>query len=81
MPPTVVNQTGDTVRGQLPDKEGCQMYHCGMDDLFILFQQLSMPVTNIYRDVILSEDQLPIKNCAYNNVSVVAGSYGKDVRD
>ena len=79
MPPTVVNQDSGYGTGQLPDKEG-QMYHCELDDLYLI-PTAEVPVTNIYRDVILSEDQLPIKNCAYTQCfRREAGSYGKDVR-
>ena len=63
MPPTVVNQDSGYGTGQLPDKEG-QMYHCQLDDLYLI-PTAEVPVTNIYRDVILDEKQLPIKNCAY----------------
>ena len=79
MPPTVVNQASGYGTGQLPDKEG-QMYHCEIDD-FYLIPTAEVPVTNIYRDVILDEAQLPIKNCAYTQCfRREAGSYGKDVR-
>ena len=79
MPPTVVNQASGYGTGQLPDKEG-QMYHCEMDDLYLI-PTAEVPVTNIYRDVILSENELPIKNCAYTQCfRREAGSYGKDVR-
>jgi seryl-tRNA synthetase len=79
MTPTVVNQASGYGTGQLPDKEG-QMYHCTADDLY-LFPTAEVPVTNIYRDVILDEKQLPIKNCAYTQCfRREAGSYGKDVR-
>lgn len=79
MPPTVVNAASGYGTGQLPDKEG-QMYHCNLDDLYLI-PTAEVPVTNIYRDVILSEDQLPIKNCAYTECfRREAGSYGKDVR-
>ena len=79
MPPTVVNQDSGYGTGQLPDKEG-QMYHCELDDLYLI-PTAEVPVTNIYCDVILSEDQLPIKNCAYTQCfRREAGSYGKDVR-
>jgi len=65
--------------GQLPDKEG-QMYHCEVDDLYLI-PTAEVPVTNIYRDVILEEKQLPIMNCAYTQCfRREAGSYGKDVR-
>ena len=79
MPPTVVNQDSGYGTGQLPDKEG-QMYHCQVDDLYLI-PTAEVPVTNIYRDVILDEQQLPIKNCAYTQCfRREAGSYGKDVR-
>ena len=79
MPPTVVNSASGYGTGQLPDKEG-QMYHCEVDD-FYLIPTAEVPVTNIYRDVILDESQLPIKNCAYTECfRREAGSYGKDVR-
>ena len=79
MPPTVVNTASGYGTGQLPDKEG-QMYHCEVDD-FYLIPTAEVPVTNIYRDVILDEAQLPIKNCAYTECfRREAGSYGKDVR-
>lgn len=79
MPPTVVNQASGYGTGQLPDKEG-QMYHCNLDDLYLI-PTAEVPVTNIYRDVILDEKQLPVKNCAYTQCfRREAGSYGKDVR-
>lgn len=79
MPPTVVNQASGYGTGQLPDKEG-QMYHAEVDD-FYLIPTAEVPVTNIYRDVILNEQDLPIKNCAYTQCfRREAGSYGKDVR-
>ena len=79
MPPTVVNAASGYGTGQLPDKEG-QMYHATADDLYLI-PTAEVPVTNIYRDVILSESQLPIKNCAYTQCfRREAGSYGKDVR-
>ncbi len=79
MPPTVVNQASGYGTGQLPDKEG-QMYHCNLDDLYLI-PTAEVPVTNIYRDVILDEKELPIKNCAYTECfRREAGSYGKDVR-
>ena len=79
MPPTVVNAASGYGTGQLPDKEG-QMYHCEEDD-FYLIPTAEVPVTNIYRDVILDEKDLPIKNCAYTECfRREAGSYGKDVR-
>ena len=79
IPPTVVNAASGYGTGQLPDKEG-QMYHCGLDDLYLI-PTAEVPVTNIYRDVILDEKSLPIKNCAYTQCfRREAGSYGKDVR-
>ena len=79
MPPTVVNQASGYGTGQLPDKEG-QMYHCNLDDLYLI-PTAEVPVTNIYRDVILDEKDLPIKNCAYTQCfRREAGSYSKDVR-
>ena len=79
MPPTVVNQASGYGTGQLPDKEG-QMYHCEVDDLYLI-PTAEVPVTNIYRDVILDEKDLPVKNCAYTQCfRREAGSYGKDVR-
>jgi seryl-tRNA synthetase len=79
MPPTVVNAASGYGTGQLPDKEG-QMYHCEVDD-FYLIPTAEVPVTNLYRDVILDEQQLPIKNCAYTECfRREAGSYGKEVR-
>ena len=79
MPPTLVNSASGYGTGQLPDKEG-QMYHCQLDDLYLI-PTAEVPVTNIYRDVILDEKQLPIKNCAYTQCfRREAGSYGKDVR-
>ncbi|MBQ7389183.1 MAG: serine--tRNA ligase [Paludibacteraceae bacterium] len=79
MPPTVVNAASGFGTGQLPDKEG-QMYHCDLDDLYLI-PTAEVPITNIYRDVILDEKQLPVKNCAYTQCfRREAGSYGKDVR-
>ena len=79
MPPTVVNEASGYGTGQLPDKEG-QMYHCTLDNLYLI-PTAEIPVTNIYRDVILEESELPIKNCAYTQCfRREAGSYGKDVR-
>ncbi len=79
MPPTVVNAASGYGTGQLPDKEG-QMYHCNLDDLYLI-PTAEVPVTNIYRNVILDEKQLPVKNCAYTQCfRREAGSYGKDVR-
>ena len=78
-PPYVVNEDSGYGTGQLPDKEG-QMYHATVDDLYLI-PTAEVPVTNIYRDVILSEQELPIKNTAYSACfRREAGSYGKDVR-
>ncbi|MBQ0029757.1 MAG: serine--tRNA ligase [Paludibacteraceae bacterium] len=78
-PPYVVNEASGYGTGQLPDKEG-QMYHCNLDNLYLI-PTAEVPVTNIYRDVILNENDLPIKNCAYSACfRREAGSYGKDVR-
>ena len=75
----MVNADSGFGTGQLPDKEG-QMYHVQSDD-FYLIPTAEVPVTNIYRDVILEESQLPIKNTAYTPCfRREAGSYGKDVR-
>lgn len=79
VPPTVVNAASGYGTGQLPDKEN-QMYHCQQDDLYLI-PTAEVPVTNIYRDVIIDEKQFPIKNCAYTQCfRREAGSYGKDVR-
>lgn len=79
IPPTMVNEDSGIGTGQLPDKEG-QMYHCEVDDLYLI-PTAEVPVTNIYRDVILTEKDLPIKHCAYTQCfRREAGSYGKDVR-
>jgi seryl-tRNA synthetase len=79
MPPLMVNEDSGFGTGQLPDKEG-QMYHVGVDNLYLI-PTAEVPVTNIYRDVILNASQLPIKNCAYSACfRREAGSYGKDVR-
>jgi len=78
-PPIVVNAASAIGTGQLPDKEG-QMYAVAHDD-FYLAPTAEVPVTNLYRDEILSEKQLPIKLCAYTPCfRREAGSYGKDVR-
>lgn len=78
-PPFVVNEASGYGTGQLPDKEG-QMYHANLDNLFLI-PTAEVPVTNIFRDVILDEGQLPIKRCAYSACfRREAGSYGKDVR-
>ncbi len=78
-PPFVVNQASGLGTGQLPDKEG-QMYHCNLDDLYLI-PTAEVPVTNLFRDEILDEKDLPIKRCAYSACfRREAGSYGKDVR-
>lgn len=78
-PPFVVNQASGYGTGQLPDKEG-QMYHVTADDLYLI-PTAEVPVTNIYRDVIIPGGELPKKNCAYSPCwRREAGSYGKDVR-
>ena len=78
-PPYVVNEASGIGTGQLPDKEG-QMYHCQVDNLYLI-PTAEVPVTNIYRDVIIPADKLPKKNCAYSACfRREAGSYGKDVR-
>ncbi|MDE5871333.1 MAG: serine--tRNA ligase [Muribaculaceae bacterium] len=78
-PPFVVNEASGYGTGQLPDKEG-QMYHVQIDNLYLI-PTAEVPVTNIYRDVIIPEAELPKKNCAYSPCwRREAGSYGKDVR-
>ncbi len=78
-PPFVVNEASGLGTGQLPDKEG-QMYHCQVDN-FYLIPTAEVPVTNIYRDVIIPQEELPKKNCAFSACfRREAGSYGKDVR-
>ena len=78
-PPFVVNEASGLGTGQLPDKEG-QMYHCQIDN-FYLIPTAEVPVTNIYRDVIIPQEELPKKNCAFSACfRREAGSYGKDVR-
>ena len=78
-PPYVVNEASGYGTGQLPDKEG-QMYHCNLDNLYLI-PTAEVPVTNIYRDMILDPKDLPKKNCAYSACfRREAGSYGKDVR-
>lgn len=78
-PPYLVNSDSGFGTGQLPDKEG-QMYHVGLDDLYLI-PTSEVPVTNLYRDVILDEKDLPTKNTAYSACfRREAGSYGKDVR-
>lgn len=78
-PPILVNEASAYGTGQLPDKEG-QMYHVTGDNLYCI-PTAEVPITNIYRDVILKEDDFPIKNCGYTPCfRREAGSYGKDVR-
>ena len=78
-PPLVVNQASGLGTGQLPDKEG-QMYHAEVDDLYLI-PTAEVPVTNIFRDEILDEKELPVKRCAYSSCfRREDGSYGKDVR-
>ncbi len=78
-PPYVVNEASGYGTGQLPDKEG-QMYFINEDKLYMI-PTAEVPVTNLYRDVIIPADQLPVKNCAYSACfRREAGSYGKDVR-
>jgi len=79
MPPLMVNETTAYGTGQLPDKEG-QMYHVTIDE-FYLIPTAEVPLTNIYRDVILKDSDLPVKMTAYTPCfRREAGSYGKDVR-
>ena len=78
-PPYVVNEASGYGTGQLPDKEG-QMYFINEDKLYMI-PTAEVPVTNIYRDVIIPGEELPKKNCAYSACfRREAGSYGKDVR-
>lgn len=78
-PPIMVNEASARGTGQLPDKEG-QMYYVGEDNLYLI-PTAEVPVTNIYRDEILKEAQLPLKMTAYTPCfRREAGSYGKDVR-
>lgn len=78
-PPYLVNSDSGFGTGQLPDKEG-QMYHVGMDDLYLI-PTAEVPVTNMFRDVIVDEKELPINHTAYSACfRREAGSYGKDVR-
>jgi seryl-tRNA synthetase len=79
MPPIVINEASGFGTGQLPDKEG-QMYYINEDKLYLI-PTAEVPVTNLYRDVILKEDELPVKNCAYTPCfRREAGSYGAHVR-
>jgi len=78
-PPLLVNQDSAFATGQLPDKDS-QMYYVDLDQLYLI-PTAEVPVTNIYRDTIIAEDNLPIKNVAYSACfRREAGSYGKDVR-
>ncbi len=78
-PPLLINEASGFGTGQLPDKEG-QMYYVGLDKLYLI-PTAEVPITNIYRNVILKEADLPVKNVAYSNCfRREAGSYGKDVR-
>ena len=78
-PPYVVNEASGYGTGQLPDKEG-QMYCCTADNLYLI-PTAEVPGTNLYRDVIFNENELPVKNTAYSACfRREAGSYGKDVR-
>ena len=78
-PPFVVNEASGYGTGQLPDQQG-QIYHCNLDNLYLI-PTAEVPVTNIFRDVIIDEKELPIKRCAYSACfRREAGSYGKDVR-
>lgn len=79
MPPIIVNEDSGFGTGQLPDKEG-QMYHVSLDN-FYLIPTAEVPVTNIYRDVILNGEDLPVKNAAYTPCfRREAGSWGAHVR-
>jgi len=78
-PPILVNEDSGYGTGQLPDKEG-QMYHAGVDNLYLI-PTAEVPITNFYRDVILSETDLPVKNAGYTPCfRREAGSYGAHVR-
>ena len=79
VPPFLVNADSGFGTGQLPDKEG-QMYHAQVDDLYLI-PTAEVPITNIYRDVILKEEELPIKNVGYSPCfRREAGSWGAHVR-
>ncbi len=79
MLPLMVNEASGYGTGQLPDKEG-QMYHVGVDNLYLI-PTAEVPITNLYRDVILKADELPVKNCGYTPCfRREAGSYGAHVR-
>jgi len=78
-PPLMVNEASGFGTGQLPDKEG-QMYHVGVDDLYLI-PTAEVPLTNLYRDVILKEEQLPVKMTGYTPCfRREAGSWGAHVR-
>ncbi len=78
-PPLLINEESGYGTGQLPDKDG-QMYYVGEDKLYLI-PTAEVPVTNIYRNVVLNEKDLPIKNTAYSSCfRREAGSYGSDVR-
>ena len=78
-PPLLINEDSGYGTGQLPDKEG-QMYYVGEDKLYLI-PTAEVPITNIYRNVILKAEELPVKNVAYSNCfRREAGSYGKEVR-
>lgn len=78
-PPIVVNEASGYGTGQLPDKEG-QMYYVNEDDLYLI-PTAEVPITNLYRDTIVKESDLPIRNAGYTPCfRREAGSYGKDVR-
>jgi seryl-tRNA synthetase len=77
--PILVNEASGFGTGQLPDKEG-QMYHVGVDNLYLI-PTAEVPITNIYRDVILKGSQLPVKNCGYTPCfRREAGAWGAHVR-
>lgn len=79
IPPLMVNPDSGFGTGQLPDKEG-QMYHATADDLYLI-PTAEVPLTNVYRDVILKNEDFPVKMCGYTPCfRREAGSYGKDVR-
>ncbi len=79
IPPLLVNEASGIGTGQLPDKEG-QMYYVGADDLYLI-PTAEVPITNIYRDVILKKEEMPVKATGYTPCfRREAGSYGKDVR-
>ena len=79
IPPFVVNEASGIGTGQLPDKEG-QMYHCGVDDLYLI-PTGEIPITNMFRDVIVKSENFPIQVTGYTPCfRREAGSYGKEVR-